>query len=250
MNCSETRELLDAYVDGELGLADRQALTQHVESCVACATLETRLHSLRTRLQANARRSAPAGLEQQIQASLQASAVASERRNQGWWLPATVAALLSAAVTATLVVMLITGPTVENFELRELTAAHIRSLMENNLTHIASSDRHSVKPWFNGKLDFAPLVMDFKDAGFALQGGRLDYLHERSVAALVYRRREHLINLFIWPTPVAPSAAGSVHDYHGYHLLQWQKAGLAYCLVSDLNPQELQVLSRLLVNVN
>ena len=126
-----------------------------------------------------------------------------------------------------------TGPLVED----EIVAGHVRSLLANHLTDVATSNQHVVKPWFNGRIDFSPPVVDLAATGFPLVGGRVDYIGGRVVAALVYRRSGHAINLFVWPAETPPEGP-SQHD--GYNLLRWSAGGLAYWAISDLNPEELR----------
>jgi anti-sigma factor RsiW len=129
--------------------------------------------------------------------------------------------------------------------LNEAVASHVRSLMVEHLTDVASSDQHTVKPWFNGKLDFAPDVKDFAAQGFPLVGGRLDYLNGRTVAALVYRGNKHFINVFIWPAASASTGKLVVENRRGYVVINRESDGLHYCLVSDLNSEELGRLATL-----
>lgn len=127
----------------------------------------------------------------------------------------------------------------------EIVSAHVRSLMtDNRLFDVASTDSHRVKPWFAGKLDFAPNVIDTADRGYPLLGGRLDYVGGRAVAALVYRHRRHTINVFVWPADTP--AAMTTDRRKGYHLVRWSRHGLAYWLISDLNPRDLQTFAQLL----
>lgn len=125
----------------------------------------------------------------------------------------------------------------------ELVTSHVRALMVSHLTDVASSERHTVKPWFQGKLDYSPPVRDFTDAGFPLVGGRLDYVADRPVAVLVYRRHEHFINLFVWPASGQETQRASGRK--GYNLLQWRESNMTYWAVSDASADDLELLRRL-----
>jgi len=132
---------------------------------------------------------------------------------------------------------------------RELVASHVRSqLLLSHVTDVASSNSHTVKPWFNGKVNFAPTVNDFADQGFRLKGGRLDYLDGQPAAVLVYQRREHIINLFIWKPADAADSAVQRTTQQGFHLVHWTHGGLTYWAVSDLNAEELEALAGLVRN--
>jgi anti-sigma factor RsiW len=134
---------------------------------------------------------------------------------------------------------------VEKVLVGEVLSSHVRSLMANHLTDVVSTDLHTVKPWFNGRLDFSPTVKDFEEEGFPLIGGRLDYIDKRPVAALVFRHRQHLINLFTWPTDRGKEEKVQRLSQQGYSVFHWTKAGMEYWVVSDLNTEELQELVRL-----
>src|SRR5438094_6887678 len=129
--------------------------------------------------------------------------------------------------------------------LGEAVAGHVRSLMDEHLTDVASSDQHTVKPWFNGKLDFAPEVKDFAAQGFPLVGGRLDYFNGRAVAALVYRRNKHFINVFVWPVQNTGNGTSDLQKHRGYSVINRDADGLRYCVVFDLNEKELAEFANL-----
>ena len=129
---------------------------------------------------------------------------------------------------------------------REVLTSHLRSLMPGHLMDVISTDQHTVKPWFDGRIDFSPPVNDFAADGFRLVGGRLDYLDGRPVAALVYQRRKHIVNVFVWPASDGSQSAVESTAHDGYNLLHWRRGGMNYWMASDLNAQEMRDFAHLL----
>jgi anti-sigma factor RsiW len=162
---------------------------------------------------------------------------------RGWPMAASFACGLVVAVSAT--TLLGTAGNHDDIE-QQLLSAHIRSLMPNHLMDVASTDQHTVKPWFAGKLDFSPPVVDLADEGFPLAGGRLDYLQGRTVAVLVYQRRGHVINVFVMPVRDDRATAPKPVMRQGYHVAEWQKSGMRAWAVSDLGGDELEQFAQLL----
>jgi anti-sigma factor RsiW len=244
MSCSETRRLLDAWVDNELDLRGALEVEEHLGGCAQCAAEERSLRQLQGFARANLTRyEMPPGLDARLRGALRAEAGTSDvrpawpraRRVLRWTAP-----LLAASVAA-IVAVGVLRPTPERGLAESAINAHVRSLLTSHLTDVASSDQHTVKPWFQGKLDYSFPVSDFAAEGFPLAGGRLDYLEETPAAALVYRRGQHVINLFIWPQKKR-GGDGSAQRLcmRGYCVHRWSKEGMSYQAVSDLNDAELR----------
>jgi anti-sigma factor RsiW len=244
VKCDETRSLLDAYLDHELADRDRRGVEAHLASCTACAAAEARLAELIDTVQGATRFEPPDHLARRIHARLREEAAerpaaVPAEGSMRWWLSIGAAAIASAAISAWLVLTLLAGPSAEQLALREVAAAHVRSLIQNHLVEVASADPHTVKPWFAGRIDFVPQPATLAPDGFELLGARLDYLEERPVAAIVFKRRKHILNLFVWPAAGPERAEVETFTKSGFHLVRWRSQGLVYWAVSDLAPSEL-----------
>jgi anti-sigma factor RsiW len=245
LNCQETQNWIDGYVDGELDLARSLEVEHHLRECTACARAVQDRQRLSAAIRAGSLyHAAPAGLRRRVLSSVRkAGKEAPAARVMPWLLR--YAALAAVLVMAWGAWRALPASPAEEALTQEVVAGHIRSLMAGHLMDVASTDQHTVKPWFNGKLDFAPPVEDLADQGFPLVGGRLDYLDNRPVAALVYRRRQHCINLFLWPS-TQDSERATPAAVRGYHLIRWTQSGMHFWAVSDLNSRELQTFVQLL----
>jgi anti-sigma factor RsiW len=253
MNHEDREPLIGAYVDGELELSAALELERHLASCASCTATLQELRTLRTSLMAKELRYAPpSGLDAAVRRQLRASrtgedAPAANPRAWRW----AISAMAFAALTLAIFFMIGRPPASLDSKQDELAdqvvASHIRSLMAAHLFDIASTDQHTVKPWFDGKVDYGPPVTDFAAQGFPLIGGRLDYLDNRPVAAMVYRRFKHVINLFVWPVDShepADSPRRSI-TRRGYHVVYWDEGGMTYWAVSDVNPHDLDAFAAL-----
>jgi len=241
MNCQEAKPLVGPYADGELEAAAILELEKHIDGCSACALEWRNLQSLKKALKQDGLYfTAPAELRRRIKAELPSPRKAVSRRpiwNWNWLTTATSGAF--AVCLALLLVVTQTRPSPEKQLAQEIVSGHVRSLQGSHLMDVASTDQHTVKPWFNGKVDFSPPVKDLAAHGFPLIGGRLDYLAGRSVAALVFQRDKHIINLFVWPAKMTDSKPTAMRPGQGYNLIHWSGAGMTFWAVSDLNEKEL-----------
>ena len=250
MSCQITQEFIHAYVDGELDLARSLEVEQHMQECQVCASVYRNQIALRSAFKNNSLyHSAPARLEKRLRSSLHREAIFEVgRRSFGLrWLPAG-AALAFVLLMAFVIWRAVPGlrPSGDDLLAQEIVSNHVRSLqLETHRTDVISSDQHTVKPWFDGKLDFAPPVKDFSSQEFPLIGGRLEYLNNRAVAALVYQRQKHYINLYIWPAEQSNATGEVATKRQGYNLLHWTNSGMNYWAISDLNTVELHEFARL-----
>jgi anti-sigma factor RsiW len=245
MDCNETRGLIDADTDGELDLVRHLALAAHLRACPDCArragAARARQAALRDSLP---RFTAPPQLAGTIRAALQAGAApappvaAPVRRFPSWSLVWSVSGLAASLAFAGLVGFAWGHARARaNLLVDEAVSDHVRSLQADHLTDVASTDQHTVKPWFAGKLDFSPPVADLAAAGFPLTGGRLEHIDGRPAAALVFHRRQHSVNLFIWPA-TAGNVPARRADRNGYHAESWSQGDLNFLAVSEIPETE------------
>jgi anti-sigma factor RsiW len=255
MNCDDSRIYLPAYLDDELDVAGSLRVQKHLAECAGCRRAQDQQLVLRAALRDPDLRAHPsAEFARRLEAAMR-KAAKEEARSQrpSWleslrtfrWVPAAVALIVVAAIGALLVVNRL-GSSHEQLIASAVLAGHIRSLQPGHLIDVPSSDRHTVKPWFQGKLDFSPPVPDLSELGWTLVGGRLDYADGRPVAVLVYQRRMHNINVFLWPNHGSADDAIREENAQGYQILHWNGAETTYWVVSDLNKVELLDLARAL----
>ncbi len=241
MNCEEAGVLLHALIDRELDAGHAREVEAHVAGCPRCAAQMRDVRTMQTALAApELRYQAPASLLSRVEAALPrapAAAVAPASRRS--LLKGFAFGTAFSAVAAASVVMLLVRRGEDQRILGDVVSAHLRSLQADHLTDVLSSDQHTVKPWFNGKLDVAPPVIDLTAQGFTLLGGRLDYVGGRAVPAIVYRRRIHVINLFVTPAEAAGGGA-KAESVQGYNVRRWTWSDLDFWAVSDINGDELQ----------
>jgi anti-sigma factor RsiW len=245
MNRDEALQLLHAYLDGELDPARCLELEAHLAANPAARAACDRLRALSGAIREKADyHAAPATLHERLRAALPAAI--EERptpsRGRSWYAPA--AAFISAAALAVTLTLLLTSPAADERLEQEALASHVRATLGARLADVASSDQHTVKPWLSARLPYSPTVSDFSAQGFELTGARLDYLGGRPVAVLVYQRRKHVIDVFVWPEPGDAATRASLRD--GFNLERFARDGMRYWLVSDLNRNELNDLARLL----
>lgn len=240
MNCEAARNLIHPLIDGELDAYHAGEAEAHVESCAGCAAELASLRDLRNKIAAAPLRyQAPETLRRKIEHSLPKPAMRPSRRE--WLKGFGLGAGLSAVAASAAFVMVIRKDANQSV-LGDVVSAHLRSLQPDHLTDVLSSDRHTVKPWFNGRLDVAPPVVDLTAQGFTLIGGRVDAIGGKVAAVIVYRRRVHIINLFVVAMPAERSSA-TMEKVQGFNIRHWSEKGLSLWAVSDLNPDELQEFS-------
>ena len=243
MTCDEAKLLLHALIDGELDAGHAREVEDHIATCPACAAeLAAWREMSKAVAGADLRYKAPLELRRRIEAALPQAAVvpitqaAPNRRAvlRGFAMGSAVSALAATGLVA----IVLRNDDAERIQ-SEVVSAHLRSLQAGHLTDVISTDQHTVKPWFNGKLDVAPPVIDLTAQGFTLIGGRLDYVDTRPIGAVVYRRRSHVINLFVAQTASTERRAARSETIQGFNIRRWSDLGLNYWAVSDIAADEL-----------
>jgi anti-sigma factor RsiW len=253
MKCQECYDYIDAYIDNELDISATILVKQHLRDCFRCQQLlEARkaVGALLDNPQVNFE--APDSLFEKIQSVLPAARSDVKQRSGSRfvipWLSVPLAWAATIAVVLGLVFLNQGGMfdrSRGNALAQDVISSHVRSLLATHLLDVPSTDQHTVKPWFDGKVKFSPPVYDFADQGFRLIGGRLDYINGREVAALVYQRRLHIINLFIWPLESGRTTAAESSATNGYNVLHWERDGFAFWAVSDVNADDLRAFAGL-----
>ena len=257
MNCDDSRIYLPAYLDGELGVGESLRVQGHLADCGDCRQAQDEQLALRSALRDSDLYAHPAAdFSKRIEAAVRGAAKAEARSQRRSWFPSlrleffrwvpAAAALVIVTTIGALLVMNSLRSSHEQLIASAVLAGHIRSLQPGHLIDVPSSDRHTVKPWFQGRLDFSPPVPDLSELGWTLVGGRLDYVDGRPVAVIVYQRRMHNINVFLWPNHGSPDDAIKQEDAQGYQILHWNGAETTYWVVSDLNKTELLGLAQAL----
>lgn len=249
MTPENARRLLNAYLDGELDAASIIELEAQMRESPALQQEFEGLSALQNLVQSRGSRfDAPPHLASHVFAALpETQPVGTSRTVPSWWRPLAIGTTMAAVALVFWSII----PTLNRFgpsagPREEVLAAHVRSLMADHLTDLTSAERHTVKPWLSSRLDFAPPVEDFASEGFALIGGRLDYLDGKPVAALVYRYRQHIINVFVGPSSENREVSVQTWTLRGYNIVRFDSRGMSFWAVSDLNPEDLQKLANLL----
>jgi anti-sigma factor RsiW len=241
MDCDRS-ELVHALIDGELDAGHAREVEAHIAQCPRCTAAFRQYRELRAVVaQTDLRYDAPAGLRRRIETAAPRPAPVTNRR--ALLKGVALGAALSGAVAASGLFLLVRDDREQRIR-GDLVSAHLRSLQGSRLTDVESSDQHTVKPWFNGKLDIAPPVVDLTAKGFTLLGGRLDYLDGKAVAALAYKRRRHVINLFAEPRSANAIGQGPmIASMQGFNIRHWSEDGFDFWAVSDINADELTEFS-------
>ena len=251
MKCAEARSRIAGYVDNELDDLECMRLDSHVSTCGACQHERAQQVFVSQELRREVTRyRAPARLHRRVRESLREGGMRGEPwwRRMGWSALVPAAGVAFAALFSANIFFLASVPSAEDRVAGNVLDSHLRALMTARPIDVASSDQHTVKPWYAGRLDFSPPVVDYAAEGFPLIGGRVDYVDGRSVAALVYQHRKHVVDAFIWPAGGSSPKAPATLVQRGYNLVHWTHDGMTYWLASDLEAAELMHLEALLAS--
>jgi anti-sigma factor RsiW len=254
LTCELTQRYVPGYLDGELDLVRTIEMEAHYKACPACNQELENLKALRAALHSNSLAyAAPAAMRERIQSSLRASSGADVQVSKFkwpsvnfWQLAGAFALLALISISGWQWTARLRAPSSDQRIAAEVFSSHVRSLEGNHLMDVVSTDQHTVKPWFDGKLDFSPPVEDLASDGFPLVGGRLDYVENREVAALIYQRRKHFINVFVWPNLTGSNSTRAIESRQGYNIMRWSRAGFEFWAVSDVAASDLAEFVRLL----
>lgn len=247
MNCSDIEYLIHAYIDGELDLIKSLEVETHIKKCSICSESYKNLQALQVaigKLYYKPSEDFHKRIKKLSVQKVNEKNILKTIFSRHWI--AIAASLLIFSLSSFTLAYFLSIRSANELLKQEIVTSHIHSLMVSHLTDVPSSDQHTVKPWFSGKLDFSPPVQDFSKEGFSIIGGRLDYINNRSVAAIVYQRHQHIINLFIWPNSTSNYENQRFEIHQGFNLIYWTKSGNNYFCISDLNKTELQELVNLL----
>jgi anti-sigma factor RsiW len=248
VSCNRQATVLHAYFDDELDPVGVLEFEDHLQHCAECSTALERLKSLRRGFsEAQLHSTCPEQLRRNLLQKTHIPSAVPAATHRLWLALAVASVILLVAISTWQAFSTGSRPSQPSLLVAEVVDAHLRSLQPGHTTDVLSSDQHTVKPWFDGKLDFAPPVRDLSSDGFPLQGGRLDVINGRTVAGLVYGRRKHLVSVFVWPT-VDPEANPDSGSQQGYQWIRWRRAGMQFFAVSDTGASDLVDLQRLLSN--
>jgi anti-sigma factor RsiW len=251
MACERAESLVHGYFDNELDALRAAEFETHLEQCPECVTALDTLEALRSRINiAQPYEKMPPAFRKKLLAALNvksSTVMMPARATTDWRWLAVAAAFLLLVYGGWQVASLNREDSRETIMASKIVDAHLRSLQPGHLEDVISTDQHTVKPWFDGRVDFAPPVRDFTEQGFPLQGGRLDVVDNRTVAALVYGRRKHVVNVFVWPTS-EKDAAPRTGSIQGYQWIDWRKQGMEFYAASDVSAADLDQLQNLFSN--
>ncbi len=251
MICELAQTTIHGYFDGELDAVRSAEFERHLERCTECQSALAGIESLHTRIQrSNLYEPVSPELRNRIRRQINQAAGKTSTKpgflRRKWFLVPTFGALAAATAVITIMVFVVQPRTQSARITAELIDAHVRSLQPGHLIDVESTEQHTVKPWFDGKLDFIPPVSDYSEQGFPLVGGRLDVVDGHSVAALVYSRGKHFVNLFVWPYGEKESNSDQSGSRQGYNWVSWQSGDMRFCLISDAAVSDLRELKDLI----